>query len=119
VPAPIRDNPALSRFELDAGGVMAFMNYRLAGGVMSLDHTETPRQARGRGIASQLVEGVLEVARAQGGAALPVRERLFGQASGVRRSRGVTCAHHNRHHRASPAYGAEAPSARRRPGGPC
>ncbi len=66
MPSPIRDNTALSRFELDAGGVTAFMNYRLNGGVMSLDHTETPRQARGRGLASQLVEGVLEIARARG-----------------------------------------------------
>jgi len=66
MPSPIRDNTARSRFELDAGGVMAFMNYRLAGGVMSLDHTETPVAARGRGIASELVKGVLEIARARG-----------------------------------------------------
>ena len=66
MPSPIRDNPTLSRFELETGGVMAFMNYRLAGGVMTLDHTETPRPARGRGLASQLVEGVLEIARARG-----------------------------------------------------
>jgi predicted GNAT family acetyltransferase len=62
----IRDNAALSRFELDAGGVMAFMNYRLADGVITLDHTETPPQARGRGIASRLTAGVLAVARARG-----------------------------------------------------
>ena len=64
--SPIRDNPTLSRFELETGGVMVFMNYRLVGGVMSLDHTETPAAARGRGMASQLVEGVLEIARARG-----------------------------------------------------
>ena len=66
MPSPIRDNPARSRFELEADGVTAFMNYRLAGGVMTLDHTETPVAARGRGIASRLVEGVLETARARG-----------------------------------------------------
>jgi predicted GNAT family acetyltransferase len=66
MPSPIRDNTSLSRFELEAGGVMVFMNYRLAGGVMSLDHTETPAAARGRGMASQLVGGVLEIARARG-----------------------------------------------------
>jgi len=66
MPADIRDNTALSRFELDAGGVMAFMNYRLGDGVITLDHTETPRQARGRGIASQLTAGVLDIARARG-----------------------------------------------------
>jgi len=66
MPADIRDNTALSRFELDAGGVMAFMNYRLRDGVITLDHTETPPQGRGRGIASQLTAGVLEIARARG-----------------------------------------------------
>jgi uncharacterized protein len=63
MPAAIRDNVALSRFELDADGVTAFMNYRVAGNVMTLDHTETPVAARGRGIASQLVDGVLQLAR--------------------------------------------------------
>lgn len=62
----VRDNAARSRFELDAGGVTAFMNYRLAGDVISLDHTETPVAARGRGLASRLVEGVLEIVRARG-----------------------------------------------------
>jgi predicted GNAT family acetyltransferase len=64
--AAIRDNTALSRFELDAGGATAFMKYRLAGGVLTLDHTETPVEARGRGLASQLVQSVLEAARARG-----------------------------------------------------
>jgi len=63
MPSPIRDNTALSRFELDAGGVTAFMKYRLNGGVLTLDHTETPVEARGRGIASRLVKGVLDEAR--------------------------------------------------------
>lgn len=66
MPAAVRDNAARSRFELDVDGVTAFMNYRLAGNVMTLDHTETPVAARGRGIASQLVEGVLATARARG-----------------------------------------------------
>ena len=64
--ADIRDNTALSRFELDAGGVMAFMNYRLDDGVITLNHTETPPQGRSRGIASQLTAGVLDIARSRG-----------------------------------------------------
>jgi predicted GNAT family acetyltransferase len=63
--AAVSDNTALSRFELDTGGVMAFMNYRLADGMIALLHTETPPQARGQGIASRLVKGVLEAARAR------------------------------------------------------
>jgi predicted GNAT family acetyltransferase len=63
MPSAVHDNTALSRFELDADGVTAFMNYRLAGDVIRLEHTETPPQARGRGIASQLTAGVLEIVR--------------------------------------------------------
>ena len=66
MPSPLRDNTALSRFELDADGVTAFMNYALAGTVLTLNHTETPVAARGRGIASRLVEAVLEEARSSG-----------------------------------------------------
>jgi predicted GNAT family acetyltransferase len=61
----VRDNTALSRFELDAGGVTAFVTYRLDGGVITLQHTETPPQARGQGIASQLIEGTLNMVRAR------------------------------------------------------
>ena len=66
MPSPIRDNAARSRFELDADGVTVFMNYRLTGNVISLDHTETPVAARGGGLASQLIKGVLDEARARG-----------------------------------------------------
>jgi predicted GNAT family acetyltransferase len=69
--AAVRDNTALSRFELDAGGVTAFVNYRLADGAIALLHTETPPQARGQGIASRLVEGVLEAVRARGLKVIP------------------------------------------------
>jgi uncharacterized protein len=67
----IRDNTALSRFELDAGGVTAFMTYRLGDGVITLQHTETPPQARGQGIASRLVAGVLDIVRARGLRVIP------------------------------------------------
>jgi predicted GNAT family acetyltransferase len=66
MPATVFDNTALSRFELDSGGVTAFANYRLAGNVITIMHTETPPQARGRGIASLLVAGALETVRARG-----------------------------------------------------
>lgn len=63
---PVRDDTALSRFELDAGGVTAFVNYRIDSGVIALLHTETPPQARGQGIASQLIAGALQMVRARG-----------------------------------------------------
>jgi predicted GNAT family acetyltransferase len=66
MPGVIRDNTTLSRFELEDGGVTAFMTYKLAGGEITFQHTETPVAARGRGLASQLVRGALEYARARG-----------------------------------------------------
>jgi uncharacterized protein len=62
----VRDNTALNRFELDADGATAFVNYRIDGGTITLLHTETPVALRGRGIASRLVQGVLEDVRARG-----------------------------------------------------
>jgi predicted GNAT family acetyltransferase len=62
----IRDNTALSRFEIDAEGVTAVANYRLSGDVMTITHTEVPPDARNRGIASRLIEGMLVEARSRG-----------------------------------------------------
>jgi uncharacterized protein len=67
----VRDNTALSRFELDTGGVTAFVTYRLGNGVITLQHTETPVEARGQGIASQLIKGTLDMVRARGLKVIP------------------------------------------------
>ena len=64
--APVRDNKAMSRFELDVGGAVAFANYRLTPSAVIITHTETPRALRGRGIASELVQGALQLIRADG-----------------------------------------------------
>ena len=62
----VRNNIALSRYELDADGSTAFANYRLAPGKVIITHTETPHALRGRGVASRLVQGALEQIRADG-----------------------------------------------------
>jgi len=62
----VRDNKAQNRFELDVEGAVAFANYRRAPSTVILTHTETPRALRGRGIASELVQGALELIRADG-----------------------------------------------------
>ncbi len=62
--ASVRDNKAQNRFELDVEGAVAFANYRLAPGAVIITHTETPRALRGRGIASDLVQGALQLIRA-------------------------------------------------------
>jgi predicted GNAT family acetyltransferase len=62
----VRDDKARSRFELEIDGAVAFADYRLAGNRVIITHTETPPALRGRGIASQLVKGTLELIRADG-----------------------------------------------------
>lgn len=62
----VRDNPALSRFELAVAGIVAIAEYTLAGDVLTFTHTEVPVAARNRGIASRLVEGALRAVRARG-----------------------------------------------------
>jgi uncharacterized protein len=63
----VRDNKSQHRFELDVEGGLAFANYRLSPPqAVVITHTETPRALRGRGLASELVKGALELIRADG-----------------------------------------------------
>jgi uncharacterized protein len=64
--AAVRDNKAKSRFEFDVEGGLAFANYRLTPQAVIITHTETPLALRGRGIASELVKGALDLIRADG-----------------------------------------------------
>lgn len=62
----VRHNPSRSRFELDlGGGEVAFAQYHLHDGIMTFTHTEVPWRGRQRGTGSRLVQGALELARAQ------------------------------------------------------
>ena len=60
------DNKAQHRFELAVEGGIAFANYRLTPQAVIITHTETPSNLRGRGIASELVRGALDLIRADG-----------------------------------------------------
>ncbi len=62
----VSNNLVRQRFELDLGGAIAFASYRLAPGTVIITHTETPAALRGRGIASRLVAGALELIRVDG-----------------------------------------------------
>src|SRR5918911_1976606 len=66
VMAAVRDNKSLGRFELDVEGAVAFANYRLTPQAVIITHTETPRALRGRGVASELVKGALDLIRRDG-----------------------------------------------------
>jgi predicted GNAT family acetyltransferase len=61
----IRDNTARRRLELDVGGYIAFTEYRRVDDVLTLNHTEVPKQLSGRGIGSTLARGALDWARAR------------------------------------------------------
>ncbi|HZQ11404.1 MAG TPA: GNAT family N-acetyltransferase [Pseudolabrys sp.] len=62
----VRDNQQLHRFELDAGGHVAFSQYQRAGDTITFMHTEVPKALEGRGIGSALVRGALQIAKAEG-----------------------------------------------------
>lgn len=62
----VRNNQALSRFELDLNGHVAVAYYELKRGVITFKHTEVPPELSGHGSGSKLVRGALEAARAQG-----------------------------------------------------
>jgi predicted GNAT family acetyltransferase len=64
--AAVRDNKPQNRFELDVEGTIAFANYRQTPQAVIITHTETPRALRGRGIASELVKGALDLIRRDG-----------------------------------------------------
>ncbi|MGJ4939116.1 GNAT family N-acetyltransferase [Bradyrhizobium sp. HKCCYLS1011] len=64
--AMVRDNKEQNRFELEVEGQIAFANYRLTPQAVIITHTETPMALRGRGIASKLVKGALELIRSDG-----------------------------------------------------
>lgn len=62
----IQDNPTLSRYELRFDEGVAFVDYRLQDGIVALLYPEVPRALRGRGLGSELVEGVLKDVRRRG-----------------------------------------------------
>jgi predicted GNAT family acetyltransferase len=66
------DNAAAQRFELALPGGEAFIDYRRAGGVVSLNHAEVPAALGGQGLGTRLVRGTLELIRSRGERVVPV-----------------------------------------------
>ena len=64
--AEVRDNPAMSRFEMVSGDVVAFVEYRRERDRIVLTHTEVPGALTGQGVGSRLVAGALDRIRAEG-----------------------------------------------------
>ena len=59
-------NVAASRFEAMVEDGLCRADYRMAGDVMRLVHTEVPHPIEGRGFAGAVVRGALDYARANG-----------------------------------------------------
>lgn len=72
MPNDVRDNKVRNRFELDAEGHVAFSEYRRGAGVLTIMHTEVPKELNGKGIGSRLVRGLLDLVRAEGAKVKPL-----------------------------------------------
>lgn len=68
----VKNNPAKNRYELEVDGHIAFADYRLDGKVLTIPHVEAPPVLRGTGAAGNLMQGVMEIARAEGFKVVPV-----------------------------------------------
>jgi hypothetical protein len=68
----LKDNRALSRFELEEAGQTVFADYRRSGGRLYIDHVEAPPSLRGTGAAGRFMEALVETARAEGARLVPI-----------------------------------------------
>jgi predicted GNAT family acetyltransferase len=67
VESDIRDNPAMSRFEMPLGdGALAVAYYKVEDGRVVLLHTEVPQELSGLGYGSRLAHDVFEASRRDG-----------------------------------------------------
>ena len=69
--AEVRDNTAAKRFELELDGHLAWSSYERNGRVVDIQHTLVPPEARGKGMASILIQGSLDLIRARGEKVIP------------------------------------------------
>jgi predicted GNAT family acetyltransferase len=65
------DNTAAHRLEINDGGHVAFLTYRMKGDAVEYLHSETPPELQGRGYASALAKFALDRERASGRKVIP------------------------------------------------
>lgn len=68
----IFNNEARSRFELKVGEALAFADYQLDEQVLTILHVFSPPELRGTGVAAQLMQGIVDLARKDGMQLRPV-----------------------------------------------
>jgi predicted GNAT family acetyltransferase len=66
VTTDVRDNPAANRYEIYVDGALAgFAEYHLHRDLAAFTHTEVDDAHQGQGVASELIKGALDDARAR------------------------------------------------------
>lgn len=66
------DNKEKNRFETDVEGYKAIIEYSVQPGILSLIHTEVPKELSGQGVASEMTEKVLLQIELRGLKVIPV-----------------------------------------------
>ena len=67
----VKDNAAQNRYELVRDGVLAIETYVRTPGVVDIQHALVPKEAEGRGMATALTRGALDLIRARGEKVIP------------------------------------------------
>lgn len=68
----VSNNSNANRYELSLDGQLAFADYRLEGDRLAVTHVETPVELRGRGVAAELMKGIVEDAKKRGLTIVPI-----------------------------------------------
>lgn len=66
------DNRERQRFELQLEGQVVFADYRRQSGRLMITYVETPPALRGAGAAGRLMQGVMDLAQAEGIKVMPI-----------------------------------------------
>ncbi|MFW0776573.1 MAG: GNAT family N-acetyltransferase [Rickettsiales bacterium] len=68
----ITNNTSQNRYELSVDGHLAVADYVLEGTSLTINHVFVPQELRGKGVAAQVMEGVVADAKEQGLTIIPV-----------------------------------------------
>ncbi|CAN5503619.1 GNAT family N-acetyltransferase [soil metagenome] len=68
---PVNNNEIAQRFEVALDDQLAVIEYKKAGHVYTMTHTEVPPSFAGKGIAQHLVKSALDMVQAEGGQVVP------------------------------------------------
>jgi uncharacterized protein len=66
------NNKEKSRYELETEGYLSIADYQLSGNELAITHVFVPDELRGKGIAAQVMAGVVEDAKKQNLKIVPI-----------------------------------------------